>query len=132
MFMYGEVYDHDNLNDATHEHLHEVFGVANMRTFQQITRILRAGHAVAADGAELYLPEVERFRLPISFVHGAKNRLFLPEGSRLTYDYLVEHNGPDLYTRQVIDDYAHMDLYIGKDAARDVFPVVTAELDRHN
>lgn len=132
MFMYGEVYDHDNLNDATHEHLHEVFGVANMRTFQQITRILRAGHAVAADGAELYLPEVERFRLPISFVHGANNRLFLPEGSRLTYDYLVEHNGPDLYTRQVIDGYAHMDLYIGKDAARDVYPVVTAELDRHN
>ena len=94
MFMYGEVYDHDNLNDATHEHLHEVFGVANMRTFQQITRTLRAGHVVAADGADIYLPEVERLRMPISFVHGANNRLFLPEGSKLTFDYLVEHNGP--------------------------------------
>jgi cholesterol oxidase len=132
MFMYGEVYDHDNLNDATHEHLHEVFGVANMRTFAQITRILRAGHAVAADGADIYLPEVDRFRMPISFIHGANNRLFLPEGSKLTYDYLVENHGPELYTRHVIDDYAHMDLYIGKDAARDVYPVVTAELDRHN
>ena len=38
MFMYGEVYDHDQLNDATHEHLHEAFGVANMTTFRQITR----------------------------------------------------------------------------------------------
>jgi hypothetical protein len=132
MFMYGEVYDHDRLNDATHENLHEVFGVANMRTFQQITRTLREGHVVAADGADLYLPQVDRFRLPISFLHGANNRLFLPEGSKLTYDFLVEHNGPGYYTRHVIDDYAHMDLFIGKDAARDVYPVVTAELDRHN
>ena len=132
MFMYGEVYDHDRLNDATHEHLHEVFGVANMRTFQQITRTLREGHVVAADGADVYLPQVDRFRMPISFLHGANNRLFLPEGSKLTHDFLVEHNGPDFYTRHVIDDYAHMDLFIGKDAARDVYPVVTAELDRHN
>ena len=27
-FMYGEVYDHDQLNDATHEALHEAFGNA--------------------------------------------------------------------------------------------------------
>ena len=117
----GEVYDHDQLNDATHEHLHEVFGVANMRTFQQITRILREGHVVAADGADVYLPQVDRFRMPIAFLHGANNRLFLPEGSRLTYDLLVEHHGPGLHTRHVIDDYAHMDLFIGKDAARDVY-----------
>ena len=37
MFLYGEVYDHDQLNDATHEALHEVFGIANMTTFDQIT-----------------------------------------------------------------------------------------------
>ena len=46
MFMYGEVYDHDQLNDATHEALHEVFGVANMATFEQITLALREGHIV--------------------------------------------------------------------------------------
>ena len=33
------------------------------------------------------------------FLHGEHNRLFMPEGSQLTYDYLVEKNGPDLYTR---------------------------------
>ncbi len=132
MFMYGEVYDHDQLNAATHEHLHEAFGVANMETFKQITRTLRAGHVVAADGTDAYLPEVERFRMPIAFVHGANNRLFVPEGSRLTYDYLREHNGPEYYSRHVIDGYAHMDCFIGKDAARDVYPLITAELDLHN
>jgi len=132
MFLYGEVYDHDQLNDATHEHLHEAFGVANMTTFRQITVALREGHVVAADGADVYLPATDNLRLPISFLHGENNRLFKPEGSQLTYDYLREKNGDDLYTRTVVPGYAHMDLFIGKDAARDVYPVITAELDRFN
>jgi cholesterol oxidase len=37
MFMYGEVFDHDQLNDATHEAIHEAFGVANLTTFKQIS-----------------------------------------------------------------------------------------------
>jgi choline dehydrogenase-like flavoprotein len=132
MFMYGEVYDHDQLNDATHEHLHEVFGVANMTTFKQITLALREGHIVAADGSEVYLPATDNMKLPITFLHGEHNRLFKPEGSQLTYDYLREKNDSDLYNRVVIPGYAHMDLFIGKDAARDVYPVITAELDRFN
>ncbi len=132
MFMYGEVYDHDQLNEATHEHLHEAFGVANITTFQQISLALREGHIVSADGDDVYLPATDRFRLPIAFLHGANNRLFTPEGSQLTFDYLREANGSEYYTRHVIKDYAHMDCFIGKNAARDVYPVVTAELDRHN
>ena len=132
MFIFGETYDHDQLNDATHEHLHEAFGVANMTTLRHITRILREGHVVTADGDDAYLPATDNLRLPISFIHGEHNRLFTPEGSQLTYDFLIEANGPDLYTRTVIPDYAHMDLFIGKDAARDVYPVITAELDRFN
>ncbi len=132
MFIFGETYDHDQLNDATHEHLHEAFGVANMTTLRHITRILREGHVVTADGDDVYLPATDNLRLPISFIHGENNRLFTPDGSQLTYDFLIEANGPDLYTRTVIPDYAHMDLFIGKDAARDVYPAITAELDRFN
>jgi len=29
-------------------------------------------------------------------------------------------------------DYAHMDCWIGQDAARDVFPLALAELERFN
>ncbi|MEO5814554.1 MAG: alpha/beta fold hydrolase [Gemmatimonadaceae bacterium] len=132
MFMYGEVFDHDQLNDATHEAIHEAFGVANLATFKQITQALRAGHVVHANGEDSYLDNVDGLRLPIAFLHGAKNRLFLPEGSLATFEYLKEKNGAEYYTRHVFDDYAHMDCFIGKNAARDVYPVVTAELDRHN
>ena len=40
-------------------------------------------------------------------------------------------NGPELYTRHVIEGYAHLDLWLGRDAERDVFPIALAELERH-
>lgn len=132
MFMYGEVYDHDQLNDATHDHIEEAFGVANMTTLRHVTKILREDHAVSMDGDFDYLDDVEGLRVPIAFIHGEHNRLFIPEGSRLTYEFLRERNGPELYSRHVIPGYSHMDCFIGKDAARDVYPLITAQLDLHN
>lgn len=132
MFMYGEVYEHDLLNDETHDHLDEAFGVANIKSLRQITKMLREDHAVSFDGDHDYLDGSEGMKLPIAFIHGENNRLFLPEGSLLTYEYLQERNGPELYSRHVIPGYSHMDCFIGRDAARDVYPVVTAQLDLHN
>ena len=86
----------------------------------------------AADGADVYLPATDNLRVPLMFLHGEHNRLFKPEGSQLTYDHLVEKNGPDLYSRTVVPEYAHMDLFVGKDAARDVYPLLAADLDRFN
>lgn len=132
MFMYGEVYDHDNLNPATHDHLHEAFGVANLRTLRHISQMLRDGHACSDDGSYDYLTGAAGLGIPICFIHGERNRLFLPEGSRLTYDFLRARNDPALYSRHVIPGYSHMDCFVGQDAARDVYPLVTAQLDLHN
>ena len=132
LFMYGEVFDHDQLNDATHDALHEVFGVANLTTLNHISTMLRKGHTVRADGEDAYLPHAARLKLPIAFLHGEHNRLFLPEGSEATYNWLCEQNGAEHYVRHVVPGYAHMDCFIGKDAARDVYPIILAELDRHN
>lgn len=132
MFMYGEVYDHDHLNEATHDHLAEAFGPANMTTMKQISQMLRDDHAKSDDRTYDYLDGTAGLGIPIAFIHGENNRLFLPEGSELTYEFLREHNDPTLYTRHVIPGYSHMDCFIGKDAARDVYPLVTAQLDLHN
>ena len=131
LFMYGEVYAHAQLNEATHEAIHETFGVANLTTFEHITRILRAGHVVDRRGQDVYLPHLDRLALPIAFLHGAENRLFLPRGSEITLEVLRERVGPGWYTRHVVPHYAHMDCFIGRDAAQDVYPVVLEELERH-
>ena len=47
-------------------------------------------------------------------------------------DALRAANGPEYYSRHVIQDYAHLDLWLGRDSARDVYPIALAELERHN
>lgn len=132
LFMYGEVYKIAQLNEATHDAIHEIFGPANMTFFRHISLILREGHIVNKDGKDVYLPHLERLAIPIALLHGADNAFFLPEGSAITYKLLCEKNGGDLYVRHVIPDYAHMDCFMGKNAARDIFPTILAELDKFN
>jgi cholesterol oxidase len=37
-----------------------------------------------------------------------------------------------LYAHHVIDGYAHLDLWLGRDAERDVFPIAIRELERQD
>jgi hypothetical protein len=130
--MFGESYDHDRLNAATHDHLDEAFGIANITAFRHVTTMLRANHAVSADGRHDYLDDVAGLKLPIAFVHGELNRLFIPQGTRETFEFLSERHGSEYYTYHLIPGYAHLDCFLGADAARDVYPVITAELDLYN
>ena len=132
LFIYGEVYSHAQLNELTHETLHEMFGVTNSTFFKHMTRVINLGHAVDHRGRDTYLPQVANAAIPISFIHGAANNFFLPEGTQKTYDFLRAANGDKLYARHVFPGYAHMDVFIGKDASRDVFPVLLTEIEKFN
>jgi cholesterol oxidase len=130
--IYGDVYKHDQLNEATHNAIHEMFGVANTRTFNHLSAIVRAGHVVDADGGDTYMNHLDRLAIPITFVHGEENNLFLPSGSLKTMQKLASVNDAKLYQRVEFKNYAHMDCYMGRDAARDIFPTIVGELDRYN
>jgi cholesterol oxidase len=131
-FLYGDVYDHDMLNDETHWAMHEWFGRANLTTLNHIGRMLLVNQVVDKHGHDAYLPNVERMQLPLTYLHGEHNNLFRLNGARKTVAWLTEHNGPDNYRLHVVPDYSHMDCWIGEHAARDVYPTVVAELDRFN
>ena len=128
-FMYSNLYEHDQLNTATHEALHEMFGIANVTSFEHLARLVREGHLVGADGGDVYMPHLERLAIPIAFIHGAENACFLPESTRLTYTALREKNGSNLYSRHVIPGYGHIDCIYGKDAAKDVYPFMLQHLE---
>ena len=68
----------------------------------------------------------------LSFLSGANNQIFYPESAQRTRAWLASHNDPSLYDQIVIPGYAHMDLFIGRHAARDVAPTIVEQLDRHN
>ena len=128
-FMYSNLYEHDQLDTDTHDALHEMFGIANVVSFEHLAVLVRKGHLVAANGDEVYMPHLERLAIPITFIHGAENNCFLPESTRLTFDLLSEKNGSGLYSRHVIPGYGHIDCIYGKNAARDVYPFMLHHLE---
>lgn len=130
-FMYAPLYLHAQLNTATHDALHEMFGIANITAFKHLALMVREGRVVSAAGADTYLTHPERLAIPILFIHGSDNRCFLPQSTETTYQFLSNANGPGLYTRQLIPDYGHIDCIFGKNAARDVYGHILEHLDKY-
>jgi cholesterol oxidase len=129
-FMYAPLYDHAQLNEATHETLYETFGVANMKAFEHLALLTNKGHLLNFAGEDVYLPHLDRLALPITFIHGADNECFEPESTRITYDLLRQANGTSYYDRHVVAGYGHIDCIFGKNAAHDIFPIVLNALDQ--
>jgi cholesterol oxidase len=128
-FIYAPLYEHDQLNAATHDALHEMFGIANLRSLDHLALMVRMGHLVSAQGEEAYMPYLDRLAIPITFIHGAENACFLPESTERTFAVLQERNGRGLYTRHVIAGYGHIDCIFGKNAVRGVYPLILSHLD---
>ena len=131
-FIYGETFTHDAINHETHQLLYDIFGEANLTLLNHLASMVRAGHVIDKDGKDTYLSRVTNMTIPITLVQGTENRIFLPKGSEKTWNLLRKTNDPALYERKVFPGYAHMDLFIGKNAHKDIFPYFVAELDKYN
>jgi cholesterol oxidase len=132
LFIYGEVFDHDRINDVTHDSIVHIFGKTRLTAFKHLTAMIREGHAVDADGGDTYLPHLDRLAIPITFLHGEHNRMFLPVSTERTFEALRAANGDALYDRKIIPGYAHMDCWMGDGSLADVFPLALSELERFN
>ena len=103
-----------------------------MTSFGQIGEFIRNSRLVDAEGADVYIPNVAKLQARIASMQGSENELFLPKGSAETMNWIQEHHGIGACTRLVFPEYAHLDCFIGRNAARDVFPLVVRELDMLN
>ncbi|MFP3558290.1 alpha/beta fold hydrolase [Paraburkholderia sp. SIMBA_049] len=130
-FLYGLLYEHEQLDEQLHANLQELFGIHDVELFNQLAAMVRAGHVVDANGDDVYMPNIAGMKLPIAFIHGSENLCYLPTSTEMTYDLLVEKFGPENYERHVIDGYGHIDCVFGKRAALDVFPTIVRYLDAH-
>ena len=135
-FTYGSgrpaLWSHDNLDDTTHDWIRGEFGTVPMSFFAQMAECVRAGQLVTVSHRPGLLPRYAdgppqtdaRFAL----FAGARNRCFLPESQRRTFDYLRSHRRGD--TLHVLPSYGHLDVFFGARAAQDVFPLILTELNR--
>ncbi|KST66741.1 alpha/beta fold hydrolase [Mastigocoleus testarum] len=128
-FLYGQLYNLEQLNDATYKNLHELFGIANLSTFEHLALLVRECHLVSADSSEIYVGQLENLAIPITFIHGEENNCWLPESTEYTCKLLSDVNGKQLYKRYVIPNYGHIDCIFGKNAVNDVYPLILEQLE---
>ena len=96
-FMYGDVYRFEHINRETMERaVPSFFGNSNMTFFEHMGVMVRAGRALDARGRDTYLANLDAFKLPIEFVTGEHNRMFMPESLRRTHEALRKAHGPRL------------------------------------
>jgi pimeloyl-ACP methyl ester carboxylesterase len=132
-FVYGDVYDYENINDDTmNDAVPAFFGGGNMTFFEHISLMIRASAARDARGQDAYWANLDNFKFPINFITGEHNKMFVPKGLQRSYDTLRRAHGPGDYSHAVIPNYAHLDLWLGENASRDVWPTALAELEKHN
>ena len=129
-FMYSLLYQHEQLSEKFHDNLQELFGVGNMATFEHLAEMVRKQHAVSHEGKEIYMPHLDRLKIPMRFLHGEKNHCYEPVSTLRTLERLVEANGAGLYDRFVIPNYGHIDCMFGKNAVVDVYPLILEHLER--
>jgi hypothetical protein len=136
-FTYGTgfpaLWRHENLNPATHEWVKQEFAHVPLSFFRQMRRCVHAGHLLA-EGESDALPSDYTAQKPqtdarFAFFAGSENICFLPASQRATHRWFEEQR-PGGHTYVELPGYGHLDVFMGREAARDVFPKMLAELER--
>ncbi|MFD4633601.1 alpha/beta fold hydrolase [Streptomyces sp. NPDC058284] len=139
-FMWGTgwpaLYSHGNLAPATHDRIADLLGPVGMHYYRHIRKMARAGRAVKYDAGDRrhaglpddYLVNAARQSTPVLFLTGAHNKVF--GDANVACHRVLSRHAPDLYELAVLPGYGYIDPLLGKDAHRDVFPVMLDFLKR--
>jgi hypothetical protein len=136
-FTYGSgfpaLWRHENLNPETHdEFIPREFGRVPLSFFRQMAVCVRRGHLVSVDRLP-GLPADFAASPPQTdarfvFLAGERNRCFLPESQTRSFEYF-DRVSPGRHAVHVLPGYSHLDVFLGQDASRDVFPLIVKELE---
>lgn len=145
-FTYGSgrpaLWSHRHLDAATHDWITGEFAAVPMSFFAEMGVSVRGGHLVPTrdDRADAPLPgpsaipadvatAAPRTQARFALFAGADNRCFLAESQRRTFAHLERYQ-PGRHSLSVIEGYGHLDMFFGRDAWRDIHPLMLKELGR--
>lgn len=135
-FTYGSgfpaLWKHEQLDEVTHDWLRREFAQVPLRFFQQMARCVKAGHLMRYDDLPAlpadFVAEPPKTNARFAFFAGEQSGCFLPESQVRSHEYLSRYGKN--HTLHVIPNYSHLDVLIGKNASKDVFPLILEELAR--
>lgn len=138
-FTYGSgfpaLWRHENLNEETHEWIKGEFAEVSMPFFRQIAACAKKGHLISVEGKKGlpadFTAQRPKTEARFAFFAGQMNRCFLPKSQVNSFEYF-NNIRKNYHTLHLLPHYGHLDPFFGKNAARDVFPLMLAELDRGN
>jgi pimeloyl-ACP methyl ester carboxylesterase len=134
-FTYGSgfptLWRHENLDCLTHAWIEQEFGMVPFTFFRQMGRCVRHG-ALESTGKHRQLPrdfsaEPPRTDARFALIAGQLNECFLPEGQRRTKEFLDRHR-PGKHSLHVVPGYGHLDIFLGRNAVHEVYPIIAREL----
>jgi hypothetical protein len=133
-FAFGRLFNHKQLNDATHRQFDRFIGGANM-TFLNHAMAMGSRGAVMTNfpsAIDMVTPaNVRRLKgIPVFFFSGADNTCLDPENTDTSYSLLRDTFGPDGYERIVFEGYNHADSWMGTEAHKDIWPVIKERVDK--
>ena len=121
---FGDLIFHSRVNAATHAIIGDLVPECLTAFLQDVANWARKQNILTDEDHK----HLDRLRMPITFISGAENRMFVPQGTEQTFDLLCEANGKDNYRRTVYKDFGHLDCYIGEGAATEIWPDLAGAL----
>jgi hypothetical protein len=98
-----------------------------------MARCVNEGHLVSVEGIselpESFVAEPPQTDARFAFLAGERNHCFLPESQKKTFDFLDSYRR-NYHSFHMFPTYGHLDVFMGKNAHRDVFPLILNELQR--
>jgi hypothetical protein len=136
-FLYGRgrptLWSHEQLNEDTHAWIADEFAKVPTSFFTQMASSVAHGHLVPVNS----FPELPENPVEVApktdarfvFLTGTKNRCFHPESQRRTFRFFDGYQ-PNYHALHELEGYGHLDVFLGRRSAEDVFPLILEELAR--
>lgn len=130
-FMFGSPYLESNLSDGIHDRLAEFFGPIPIALYAHAAQNSLRGYAAPFNVEGQANPSWEKCLdlkgfedLQIGLVTGDQNILWHRESMDRMYDWLRRKLRAGQCEKRTLAGYGHQDLFWGKNAANDVFPML--------
>lgn len=136
-FTYGvgkpTLWRHENLNEQTHDWLSDEFGFLPTKFYTQLGNSVGSGHLQSVDNFDElpqdFVTATPKTDARFIFFSGKLNNTFLPESQIKTFEHFDKIK-PNFHSLNIIENYGHLCMFMGKDAHKDVFPKMLEELDK--
>jgi hypothetical protein len=83
---------------------------------------------VSVDGSKHYADQIPATNARFVFFAGRLNKCFRSKSQENSFEYFNRLK-PGFHKLYLYDTYSHLDIFLGKNADKDVFPVMIEELN---